>query len=61
MRYVDERGRTWLPFTVSFRNEIDSQSFSFKIWGIDLAHAEEQLGWIKSNGKIDGQIMEIVR
>lgn len=56
-QYIDPAGHKWLPFTVSFRNEIDSQSFSFTIWAIDNAHAEEQLQCIKDNAKIDGQIV----
>jgi streptogramin lyase len=54
--FIDEHGRKWLKFSVEFRNEIDSQTFSFDVWGIDLAHAKEQLDWIKKNGNIAGQI-----
>lgn len=57
LEYIDPKGRTWNPFTVSFRNEIDDQSFSFTIFAIGIAHAEEQLEWIKTNGKLDGQIV----
>lgn len=56
-KYIDEAGRTWLKFTVSFRNEIDDMTFSISLWAIDLAHAEDQLHWLKQNGKVDGQIV----
>ena len=55
--YIDTSGIKWLPFSVSFRNEIDDQDFSFNIWAVDMAHAEEQLQCIKTNGKLDGQIV----
>ena len=55
--YIDECGRKWLKFSVMFENEIDSQKFSFDVWAIDIAHAKEQLEWIKKNGEISGQIM----
>ena len=55
--YIDPKGRTWHPFTVSYTHEIDNQSFSFTIWAIDHADAVERLQYIRQNGKIDGQIM----
>lgn len=53
--FIDDCGRKWLKFSVEFKNEIDNQTFSFDVWGIDLAHAKEQLDWIKENGNIAGQ------
>lgn len=55
--YIDDQGRKWLRFSIEFRNEIDSQTFSFDVWAIDLAHAKEQLDWIKQNGKVSGQLV----
>lgn len=58
--YIDVAGRTWHMFTLQWRNEIDDQTFSVGIWAIDLAHAWDQLGWIKQNGHINGQVMGVV-
>jgi hypothetical protein len=60
LEYIDPKGRIWNPFTVSFTNETDDQSFAFTIFAIDHAHAVEQLQWIRENGKVDGQIVEYV-
>lgn len=57
MKYIDESGRTWLPFTASFLNEIDGLTFSFTIYAIDAAHAEDQMHWLRQNGKIDGELL----
>ena len=57
LEYIDEKGRTWHPFTVSYVHGIDNQSFSFTIWAIDHADAVERLQYIRQNGKIDGQIV----
>lgn len=58
--YIDAAGRTWHQFSLQWHNDIDEQSFSISIWAIDLAHAWDQLGWIKQNGHINGQVMEVV-
>ena len=50
-------GHVWSLFTYSFINETDSQKFSFSLYAIDWAHAEEQLEWLKLNGRLDGQIV----
>jgi Neuraminidase (sialidase) len=57
MTITDDNGHTWHKFTVSYRHEIDDQSFSFDIWAIDFADAVERLEFIKSNGKVDGKIL----
>lgn len=61
MIYTDEQGRTWLPFDLEWRNEIDDQTFSTTLWAIDLAHAQDQLDHIKLNGRITGQIVGILK
>ena len=61
MTYIDEKGRTWNKFTVSYTHELDNQSFSFSIWAIDIADAIERLEMIKANGKVDGQLVGVVR
>lgn len=61
MIYIDEQGRTWLPFSLEWRNEIDDQTFSTTLWAIDLAHAQDQLDHIKLNGRITGQIVGIIK
>ncbi len=55
--YTDEAGRTWLPYSLTWTNEIDSQTFSVIIFAIDYVHALDQLEFIKANGRIDGQIV----
>jgi hypothetical protein len=60
MTYIDNRGRTWHPFTVSYTHELDDQTFSFTIWAIDIADAIERLDMIKANGVVDGQLIEVV-
>jgi Neuraminidase (sialidase) len=57
MTITDDNGHTWHKFSVSYRHEIDDQSFSFDIWAIDFADAVERLEFIKSNGKVDGKIL----
>lgn len=57
LEYIDAKGRTWHPFTVSYTHEIDGQSFVFSIWAIDYADAVERLQYIRTNGKIDGRIV----
>ena len=61
LSYIDPKGRKWHPFTLTWRNEIDGQSFSVNIWAIDWAHAEDQIEHIKQNGKITGQLIETVK
>jgi len=55
--YIDERGRTWLPFAFKFRNETDGMTFGFEIYAIDRAHAEDQLSWLKQNAELLGEIV----
>lgn len=57
LEYIDPEGHTWHPFTVSYKHEIDNQSFSFTIWAIDRTDAVERLQYVRTNGKIDGQIV----
>jgi hypothetical protein len=57
MTYIDEKGRTWNEFTISYRHELDNMTFSFKIWAIDMADAIERLEMIKANGVVDGEII----
>ena len=55
MTYIDEKGRTWNEFTISYRHELDNMQFSFTIWAIDMADAIERLEMIKLNGVVDGK------
>lgn len=55
--YIDTSGHIWHQFTLQWTNETDDQTFSVNIWAIDLAHAWDQLNWIKQNGAINGQLM----
>jgi hypothetical protein len=59
MTFIDEKGRTWNEFTVSYRHELDDVTFSFTIWAIDIADAIERLEMIKANGVVDGQLIEV--
>jgi hypothetical protein len=61
MTYIDEKGRTWNKFTISYKHEIDDMTFSFQIWAIDYADAVERLEMIKANGKVDGQLVGEVK
>jgi hypothetical protein len=56
MTFKDEKGRTWSEFTVSYRHELDDQTFSFTIWAIDIADAIERLEMIKANARLDGKL-----
>jgi hypothetical protein len=56
MTFKDEKGRTWSEFTVSYKHELDDQTFSFTIWAIDIADAIERLEMIKANGVVDGKL-----
>jgi hypothetical protein len=58
--FIDEKGRTWNEFTVSYRHELDDVTFSFSIWAIDIADAIERLDMIKANGVVDGKLIEVV-
>jgi len=58
MTYIDHQGRTWNEFTISYTHVLDEQSFSLTIFAIDLADAIERLEFIKTNGKVDGQLIE---
>lgn len=58
--FIDDKGRTWNEFTVTYRHELDNQTFSFTIWAIDFADAVERLEMIKANGVVDGQLMGVV-
>lgn len=60
-KYTDEKGRTWHKFSLEWCNEVDSQTFSTEIWAIDYAHAVDQLEHIKLNGKISGQLLEVIK
>lgn len=59
MTFIDEKGRTWNEFTVSYCHELDEQTFSFRIWAIDHADAIERLEMIKANGVVDGKLIEV--
>jgi streptogramin lyase len=59
MTFIDNKGRTWNEFTVSYRHELDDQTFSFTIWAIDIADAIERLEMIKANGVVDGKLIEV--
>jgi hypothetical protein len=61
MTYIDEKGHKWNEFTISYRHEIDDMTFTFTIWAIDFADAIERLEMIKANGKVDGQLVGVVR
>lgn len=56
--YTDNKGRTWHKFSVAYTHELDDQAFSFDIWVIDHAGAFKRLEFIKSNGKIEGMIID---
>jgi hypothetical protein len=58
--YIDEKGRTWNEFRVSYRHELDDVTFSFSIWAIDIADAIERLEMIKANGVVDGKLIEVI-
>lgn len=60
LTYVDECGRTWLPYVLEWENEIDNKPFSTVIWGIDRAHAIDQLEHIKKNGTVTDRLLEAV-
>ena len=55
--YIDEKGRTWKLFSVCYTHEIDEQKFSFEIWAIDFADAEERVEYIKKNAKLEYQVL----
>ena len=56
--YTDSKGRTWHKFSLTYTHELDDQTFSFDIWAIDHADAVERLEFIKSNGRIEGMIID---
>ena len=56
--YIDDKGRTWHKFSATYTHELDEQTFSFDIWAIDHGDAVERLEFIKSNGKIEGMIID---
>lgn len=59
--FIDEKGRSWLPFSFEWRNEIDDQTFSTTLWAIDAAHAQDQLDHIKLNGRIRGEVIGVIK
>lgn len=57
LKYIDPQGRTWHPFSVSYRHPIDEMEFTFKIWAIDYADAAERVEYLRQNAVLDGQII----
>lgn len=55
----DDAGRTWHLFSVTYHHPLDNQTFSFSIYAIDHADAEERLEFIKHNAFVDGKIIEV--
>lgn len=60
MKYTDDKGITWLPFTIEYKHPIDDQKFSFTIWAVDLADAIERLEYIRENAFVSGQLLEVI-
>lgn len=61
MTYIDSQGRTWHEFTVEYRHELDDLTYGITLWAIDFADAQERLGYIGTNGKITGQLVDIIK
>lgn len=59
-KFIDEKGRVWQEYLLSYKHELDDQSFSFSIWAIDYADAVERLEFIKANGKVDGVLLDVI-
>ncbi len=59
-KYTDENGINWQEFTCSYTHELDGDTFSFTIWAVDFADAQERLSYIGGNGTVDGPLEAVI-
>ena len=59
-KHIDVNGRTWQEFTLVYDHPLDNQKFSVTFSAIDFADAEERLGYIAQNGRLDDVITEVI-
>jgi len=52
-------GALWVPFGVEF--ETQEGRFTFELWAVDLAHAQERLAELKATAKIYGEVHAQIR